>query len=199
MKLNLKSVLILSVIFFTSLFCFTGCNYNGMVAMDEAVTSQWAQVQNQYQRRYDLIPNLVNTVKGYAKQEADVLTQVAETRAKAGGTINVDESILQDAEAFERYQKVQDELGASLQRLLVVTENYPELKSNQNFLALQDELEGTENRIAVERKRYNDLVKQYNASIRSFPNNLWVKKFGFEKREYFTASSEAQNVPKVEF
>lgn len=199
MKSNLKSALIIAAVLFVSLFGLTGCNYNGMVELDEAVTSQWAQVQNQYQRRYDLIPNLVNTVKGYAKQEADVLTQVTEARSKAGGTVNVDDSILQDPEAFARYQKVQDELGASLQRLLVVTENYPELKSNQNFLALQDELAGTENRIAVERKRYNDLVKKFNSTIRSFPNNLWANKFGFEKREYFTAETQAQSAPKVEF
>lgn len=199
MKSNFKSALVIAAVLFVSLFGLTSCNYNGMVELDEAVTSQWAQVQNQYQRRYDLIPNLVNTVKGYAKHEAEVLEQVTEARSKAGGVVNVDESILQDPEAFERYQKVQDELGASLQRLLAVTESYPELKANENFLALQDELAGTENRIAVERKRYNDLVKKFNSTIRSFPNNLWAKKFGFEKREYFAADAQAQSAPKVEF
>lgn len=199
MKSTIKSALIMAGILLVSMFSFTGCNYNGLVEMDEAVSSQWAQVQNQYQRRYDLIPNLVNTVKGYAKHEADVFAQVTEARSKAGGVINVDDSILQDPEAFERYQKIQDELGASLQRLLAVTENYPELKANTNFLALQDELSGTENRIAVERKRYNDLVKKFNSAIRSFPNNLWANKLGFEKRSYFTAESSAQSAPKVEF
>ena len=199
MKSNFKSALIIAAALFVSLFGLTSCNYNGMVELDEAVTSQWAQVQNQYQRRYDLIPNLVNTVKGYAKHEAEVLEQVTQARSNAGGVVNVDESILQDPEAFERYQKVQDELGASLQRLLVVTENYPELKADKNFLALQDELAGTENRIAVERKRYNDLVKKFNATIRKFRNNLWANKFGFEKREYFAAESQAQSAPKVEF
>lgn len=178
---------------------FTGCNYNAMVAADEAVEAQWSQVQNQYQRRYDLIPNLVNTVKGYAKHESDVFTQVTEARSKAGGVINVDSSILSDPEAFARYQKIQDELGSSLQRLMAVAESYPELKANQNFLALQDELEGTENRIATERKRYNDLVKNYNKLIRSFPRNLLADKYGFEKKSYFQAGAEAQSAPKVEF
>ena len=143
-----------------------------MVDMDEQVTAQWAQVENQYQRRYDLIPNLVSTVKGYAKQESDVFTQVAQARSKAGGMINIDESILNDPDKMAEFQKVQDSLGGALQRLLSVTENYPELKSNQNFLALQDELEGTENRISVERKRYNDTAKNYNTTIRKFPGNI---------------------------
>lgn len=179
--------------------CFTGCNYNSMVAADEAVEAQWAQVQNQYQRRMDLIPNLVNTVKGYASHEKEVFEAVTEARSKAGGQINVDSSILTDPEAFARYQKIQDELGSSLQRLMAVSENYPQLKADQNFLALQDELEGTENRIATERKRYNDMVKTYNNLIRRFPGNIFAGMYGFEKRSYFQAAAEAQTAPSVEF
>ncbi|MBQ0162427.1 MAG: LemA family protein [Treponema sp.] len=179
--------------------CFTGCNYNAMVAADEAVENQWAQVQNQYQRRYDLIPNLVNTVKGYASHEKEVFEAVTEARSKAGGVINIDSSVLKNPEEFERYQKIQDELGSSLQRLMAVTEAYPQLKADQNFLALQDELEGTENRIATERKRFNDMVKSYNSMIRRFPGNIFAKMYGFEKRSYFTANEAAQSAPKVEF
>lgn len=173
--------------------------YNNMVSLDENVSSSWSQVQNQYQRRYDLIPNLVNTVKGYASHESDVLTQVTEARSKAGGVINVSDEVLQDPDAFARFQQVQDSLGASLQRLMAVTEAYPELKANENFLALQDELEGTENRIAVERKKFNETVQSYNKYIRTFPNNIIANMSGFEKKSYFAAGSEAQNAPKVEF
>lgn len=199
MKSLIKTGLLFTAVFFVSLFGFTGCSYNRMVALDEAVDTQWAQVQNQYQRRYDLIPNLVSTVKGYASHESEVLEQVTEARSKAGGVINVDSSILEDPEQFEKYQKIQNELGASLQRLLAVTESYPELKANQNFLALQDELEGTENRIAVERKRFNDMTKEYNTYIRMFPKNIIANITGFEKRPYFAAGTEAQTAPKVEF
>lgn len=173
--------------------------YNKMVAMDEGVTSQWAEVQNQYQRRYDLIPNLVATVKGYASHESDVYTQVAEARSKAGGVVKVDEKILTDPDAFAKYQQVQDQLGSSLQRLLMVTENYPQLKADQNFLALQDQLEGTENRITVARKRFNDSAQSYNSFIRRFPNSFIANMSHFEKKQYFTAGSEAQSAPKVEF
>lgn len=178
----------------------SSCNiYNNLVALDEEVNAQWAQVENQYQRRYDLIPNLVATVKGYAKQESEVYTQVAEARSKAGGVINVDPSILEDEEKMAQFQKVQDSLGSALQRLLSVTENYPELKSNQNFLALQDELEGTENRITVERKRYNDVAKKYNSAIRQWPGVVIAGKMGLKAKAYFTASTEAKSAPKVEF
>lgn len=174
-------------------------NYNTMVQLDETVTSQWAQVQNQYQRRLDLIPNLVSTVKGYASHENEVFSNIAEARSKAGGVVNIDESVLEDSEKFAEYQKIQNQLGASLQRLLMITENYPELKADQNFLALQDQLEGTENRIAVERKRFNDAVKTYNGFIRRFPQNIIANMNGFEKKQYFAASDEAQSAPKVEF
>lgn len=173
--------------------------YNTMVTMDETVESSWAQVQNQYQRRYDLIPNLVNTVKGYASHESDVLTQVTEARSKAGGVINVSAEVLEDPEAFARFQQIQDQLGASLQRLMAVSESYPELKANENFLALQNELEGTENRIATERKRFNDAVGSYNKYIRVFPNNIIANMSGFDKKSYFTAGAEAQTAPSVQF
>ncbi|MBQ6056282.1 MAG: LemA family protein [Treponema sp.] len=182
-----------------ALYSCTAGNYNKMVTLDEEVSTAWSQVQNQYQRRMDLIPNLVSTVQGYAKHEAEVLTQIAEARAQAGGVVNVDESILNDPEKFEQYQKIQNQLGASLQRLLAVTENYPELKANENFLALQDELAGTENRIAVERKNFNEVAKDYNTMIRKFPQSILAGMFGFEKRPYFTASEEAQSAPQVQF
>ena len=182
-----------------ALYSCTAGNYNKMVTLDEEVSTAWSQVQNQYQRRMDLIPNLVSTVQGYAKHEAEVLTQIAEARAKAGGVVNVDESILNDPEKFEQDQKIQNQLGSSLQRLLAVTENYPELKANENFLALQDELAGTENRIAVERKNFNEVAKGYNTMIRKFPQSILAGMFGFEKRPYFTASEEAQSAPQVQF
>lgn len=173
--------------------------YNSLVAADENVSAQWAEVQNQYQRRMDLIPNLVSTVKGYASHESEVLTQVTEARSRAGGVINISDDVLSDPDAFARYQQVQDQLGASLQRLLAVTEAYPDLKADQNFLALQDQLEGTENRIAVARQRYNTVAKSYNTKVRSFPTSIIANKHDFEKKSYFQASSEAQSAPKVEF
>jgi LemA protein len=179
--------------------CFIPGDYNKMIAMGEAVDAQWAQVQNQYQRRYDLIPNLVETVKGYASHEADVLTQVTEARSRVGGVINVSSDVLDDPQAFQRFQAAQSELSGALQRLLVVTENYPELKANENFLALQDQLEGTENRIAVERGRFNEAVRTYNTFIRQFPRNF-IASFGhFTPKVYFTGETAAQNAPKVQF
>lgn len=187
------------------LFCVFGLfscyknTYNGLVYSDEAVEAAWAEVQNQYQRRLDLIPNLVSTVKGYAAHESEVFTQVSEARSKAGGQINISDDILSDPEAFARYQQVQDNLGSSLQRLLMVTEQYPQLQADQNFLALQDQLEGTENRITVARQRYNNETQSYNSKIRGFPTNIIANMNGFTKKQYFTASSEAQSAPKVEF
>ena len=196
-----KALIIVGVILVCcfGIFKFFGGTYNTIVSLDEGVSSQWAQVQNQYQRRMDLIPNLVSIVKGYAKHESDVFTQIADARSKAGGVVNVDSSILDDPEAFAKYQKVQGELGSSLQRLLMITENYPELKADQNFLALQDQLEGTENRISTERKRFNETVSEYNKYIRSFPKNIIANMNGYRPKSYFTASDEAQNAPKVEF
>ena len=192
-------VLIIFAVCVIALFSCYKNTYNSLVYMEENVSGQWAEVQNQYQCRMDLIPNLVSTVKGYASHESEVFKQVSDARSKAGGQINISDEVLSNPEAFERYQQVQDQLGSSLQRLLMVTENYPELKADQNFLALQDQLEGTENRITVARGRYNDAAKQYNSKIRSFPTNLIANMSGFEKKIYFSASAEAQSAPKVEF
>ena len=171
-----------------SLYGFFKGTYNRFVSMDEAVKSSWAQVENQLQRRYDLIPNLVETVKGYAKQEKDVLVEVTNARAKVGGAANVPDKITAN-----------NELSGALSRLLVVVERYPDLKSNQNFIRLQDELAGTENRIAVERMRYNDAVKAYNVAIRSFPANLLTGMFGFAKATFFEAPAVAKATPQVKF
>ena len=181
------------------IYKFFAGNYNTMVSLEETVSSAWSQEDNQYQRRMDLIPNLVSTVKGYAAHESQVFTDIAEARSKAGGVVNVDSSIVDDPQKLAEYQKVQNQLGASLQRLLAVTENYPALKANENFLALQNELEGTENRIAVERKRFNDAVQTYNSFIRKFPANIVANMNGFEKKSYFTAEAGANQAPKVEF
>jgi LemA protein len=186
-------ILVLIIISF-----FSG-NYNKMVRAEENVSAQWGQVQNVYQRRYDLIPNLVATVQGYAAHESGVLTQVTEARSNAGGVMNISDEVLNDPEAFSRFQKAQSELGSALQRLLVVTENYPDLKANENFLALQDQLEGSENRIAVERQRFNEAVRGYNSMIRLFPQNIIANMNGFEQKSYFAADETAQTAPKVEF
>jgi len=171
-----------------SLYGFFKGTYNRFVSMDEAVKSSWAQVENQLQRRYDLIPNLVETVKGYAKQEKEVLIEVTNARARVGGAANVPDKIAAN-----------NELSGALSRLLVVLERYPDLKSNQNFIRLQDELAGTENRIAVERMRYNDMVKSYNVAIRSFPANLLADMFGFQKAAFFEAPAAAKTSPQVKF
>lgn len=198
--MNKKYFTISIIVAAVVLLCgITYSSYNKLVLLDEETSSAWSQVENQYQRRYDLIPNLVNTVKGYAKHEESVLKELTEARSKAGGVISVDSSILDDPEKMAEFQKIQNELGASLQRLLAVTENYPELKANQNFLALQDELEGTENRISVERKRFNDSVKAYNSTMRRFPMNLLAGMFGFEKKNYFAAEAAAAKAPEVQF
>ena len=192
---------VVGAIVFLVIICFSAysCTYNGMVAADEKVMGQWAQVQNVYQRRYDLIPNLVATVQGYATHEQEVLAQVTEARSRAGGVMNVSEDVLNDPEAFARFQQAQNELGSALQRLLVVTENYPDLKANQNFLALQDQLEGTENRITVERQRYTEAVRDYNTKIRRFPQNIIANMSGFVPKQQFTADTAAQTAPRVEF
>ena len=162
--------------------------YNSFVTLDEGVNNAWAQVETVLQRRYDLIPNLVETVKGYASHEREVLTEVTKARASVGGAKTIDDKI-----------QANNQLTAALSRLLVVVERYPDLKANQNFIRLQDELAGTENRIAVERRRYNDAVNLYNQKIRIFPNNIFAGIFGFEKRTYFEAPKEAQEAPKVDF
>lgn len=173
------------------------CQYNTMVEKQEAVIAQWAQVENVYQRRADLIPNLVSTVKGYADFEQETLTAVIEARAKATG-ITVDPTNL-DASSIQQFQAAQDGLSSALSRLMVVVERYPDLKANQNFLELQAQLEGTENRISVERKKFNETAQDYNTYIRKFPNNLIAGMFDFEKKEYFEADAGAEKAPKVEF
>lgn len=161
---------------------------NRLVGLDEGVKTQWAQVENQLQRRYDLIPNLVETVKGFAEQEREVFIGVTEARSKVGGAVTIPEKMQSN-----------NELSSALSRLLVVMERYPEIKSNQNFLALQDELAGTENRLSVERRRYNERVRTYNTAIRVFPANVIAGFFGFTRAELFEAPAEAQTAPAVKF
>lgn len=176
----------------------TSCQgYNRMVEKQEAVTAQWGNVQNAYQRRADLIPNLVNTVKGYATHEQETFTQVTEARAKATQT-NINPENL-TTESLQEYQQAQNQLSQALGRLLMIKENYPELKANQNFLALQDELAGTENRISVERHKFNQIAQDYNSYIRKFPQVIYAKWFKFESKAYFEAVPEAQTAPQVEF
>jgi LemA protein len=177
----------------------SGCGYNTIPTLEEQAKARWADVQNQYQRRADLIPNLVATVQGYAKQEKDVLTSVVEARAKAT-QIKVDASQLTDPDKIKQFQDAQNQLTGALGRLLAVTENYPDLKSNANFLALQSQLEGTENRIAVARRDYIEAVRAYNTTIRTFPSVLWAKVvFGSKPMAEFTASEGAQAPPQVKF
>jgi len=183
-------IIVLAVIVFLAMaaYSFFAGNYNKFVQLDTTVKSSWAQVENQLQRRYDLIPNLVETVKGYAKQEKDVLVEVTNARAKVGGAGNVPDKIAAN-----------NQLSGALSRLMVVVEKYPDLKSNQNFMALQDELAGTENRIAVERMRYNEAVQIYNQTIKSFPSNLLAGMYGFKDAAFFEAPKEAKGAPKVKF
>ncbi|MFZ2324757.1 MAG: LemA family protein [Ignavibacteriaceae bacterium] len=171
---------------------------NNLVSLEQGVIQQWSQVENQYQRRADLIPNLVNTVKGYANFEKEVLTKVTEARAKVS-QFNITPEVLNDPQAFAKFQSLQGELSGALSRLLVTVENYPELKANENFLQLQAQLEGTENRISVERKKFNESVQQYNTSIKKFPASFLASMLGFKEKQYFTAVSGAETAPKVEF
>ncbi len=171
--------------------------YNGLVSAEEAVSAQWANVESQYQRRADLIPNLVATVKGYADHESETLEGVVAARARATQvTVNPDQLT---PEALQEYQAAQGDLSSALGRLLMITENYPDLKANQNFRELQSQLEGTENRIAVERGRFNEMAKGYNASIRRFPRSIIASMFGFEKKPYFEAAAGAAQAPQVQF
>jgi len=186
-----KSLLILLVIIavvVVGLYSYLKRTYNDLVSLDEGVKASWAQVENQLQRRVDLIPNYVETVKGYAEHEKDVFLKVTEARARATGAVTIPEKIAANKE-----------LASALGRLLVVVERYPDLKANQNFIRLQDELAGTENRIAVERRRYNEVVRGYNIRVRSFPTNLLAGMFGFEKAAFFEAPEGAKEPPKVRF
>lgn len=171
--------------------------YNKMVTLDEGVTSQWAQVENVYQRRADLIPNLVATVKGYAAHEKETLEGVIEARAKAT-SVSIDPSNM-NAASLQQFQAAQDGLSSALARLMVVVERYPDLKANQNFLELQTQLERTENRIAVERRNFNNAAQTYNTYIRKFPKNIYASFFGFDKKAYFKAQEGAEKAPEVEF
>jgi len=196
MNTSLKIIFRISLLILLIPF-LSGCGYNRMIELEEAVTAQWAQVENAYQRRADLIPNLVNTVKGYADFEQETLTQVIEARAKAT-SININPENL-DASMIEQFQQVQDGLSSALSRLMVVVERYPDLKANQNFLDLQAQLEGTENRIAVERKKFNDATRAYNQYIRKFPQLIIASIFGFDQKEYFEAREGSETPPTVEF
>ena len=191
--INLLILLIFSVV-------ANGCGYNTLQITDEQIKANWAEVVNQYQRRADLIPNLVETVKGFAAQEKDVLLGVTGARAKVGA-IQATPELVNDPQAFARFAQAQGELSSALSRLLVVAENYPQLKSDANFRDLQAQLEGTENRIAVARKRYIDAVREYNTVVRSFPSNLTAMVFGMKEKPQFTVDNEKEisRPPKVDF
>lgn len=184
----------------TALFTLSGCGYNDFQSKDEGVKKAWAEVLNQYQRRADLIPNLVATVQGYAQQEKDVLLGVTEARSKVG-SMKIDESILNNPEAMKNFQKVQGDLSSALSRLLVVSENYPQLKSDANFRDLQAQLEGTENRATTARKRFTEAVESYNILTRQFPTNLTAMAFGYAVKPQFTVENEKaiSVAPKVDF
>jgi LemA protein len=194
-----KTWIILAVIAVLVLVTYSSIkgSYNNMVNMEEGVTAQWSQVENVYQRRADLIPNLVNTVKGYADFEQETLTQVIEARAKATA-VNINPDNL-DAESLQNFQQAQSGLSSALSRLMVVVEKYPDLKANLGFLDLQAQLEGTENRISVERMKFNQSAQAYNTFIRQFPKNIWAGMFGFEKKAYFEAEEGANRAPDVQF
>lgn len=195
MKKNKGLIITIVVIVLVALWGIS--SYNGLVSMDENVSNQWANVETQYQRRSDLIPNLVNTVKGYAKHESQTLEAVMAARSQAT-QVKIDPSNC-TPQQLAAYQKAQGDVTTALGKLLAITENYPDLKANQNFLELQSQLEGTENRINVARKDFNDTAKKYNTSLRRFPRNIIASMFGFEKRNYFEAEEGAEKAPKVEF
>lgn len=196
--MNTKTITIGAILLIVILLFAGGCSsYNGMADADQAVSKQWGQVESQYQRRSDLIPNLVSTVKGYAAHESGTLEKVTEARAKAGSiTLTADELT---PENMARFQQAQNELSGALKSLLAVSEAYPDLKANENFLDLQKQLEGTENRIATERMRFNEAVEKYNLKVLRFPGNIWAGIFGFDRKDMFKADEGAQNAPKVSF
>lgn len=190
-----STIIILVLVGIVAIWAIRG--YNSLVAADESVATAWSNVENQYQRRADLIPNLVNTVKGYAAHEKETLDAVVAARSRATQVVVDAENLT--PEKLQEYQNAQGEVGAALGRLLAITESYPELKANSNFLELQAQLEGTENRISVERRNFNEIAKSYNTSIRKFPRNLLAGMFGFEKRPYFEAQAGAETAPVVQF
>ena len=190
-----STIIIIAVAVLAIVWGITG--YNGLVSMDEGVQTKWADVETQYQRRADLIPNLVNTVKGYAAHESETLQAVVEARAKAT-SMNIDPSNM-SAEQIANFQKAQDGVSSALGRLLVTVEKYPDLKANENFRELQAQLEGTENRISVARRDYNEAARKYNTTLRSFPKNILAGMFGFEKKAYFEAQEGSEQAPTVQF
>ena len=179
-------------------FSFFGGTYNQLVSAEERVSESWSQVENVYQRRMDLIPNLVETVKGYASHEMGAFLGVTEARAKAS-QIKISSDMITDPAKLAQFQEAQGALSSAMSRLLVVMEKYPDLKANQNFLALQTQLEGTENRITVERRRFNDMARDFNTKVRVFPNNVIAGMYGFKKKAYFEADKGASEAPKVSF
>lgn len=191
---------LLNVFVLLASLALTGCGYNQFQSLDEEAKASWSEVLNQYQRRADLVPNLVSTVQGYAEHEKDVLTQVSEARSKVG-SMQVTADVLNDPEAFAKFQAAQGQLTSALSRLMAVAENYPNLKADQGFRDLQAQLEGTENRVTVARNRYIDAVKQYNITVRSFPNNLTAMMFGYQPKPNFTVDNEKaiSVAPKVDF
>lgn len=193
--LSVVGVIVLGIIIFISMGVKM---YNSFVTYNEDVNTSWAQVQSDYQRRVDLIPNLVSTVKGYANFEQKVLTDVTEARSRVG-SLNVSKEVLNDPAAFQRFQQSQSELGGALSRLLVTVENYPNLKASEGFLQLQAQLEGTENRIKVSRNKFNETVRLYNTYIKKFPEVVLAGMFGFKEKAYFQSAAGAENAPKVEF
>lgn len=195
----MKKTLLIVIGVILLLIAMYGCTYNGFVKDRENVDSQWANVETMYQKRADLVPNLVATVKGFAAHEEKVFTEIAESRSKLGGSVNLDSSITDDPEKFAQFQKTQSELSAGIGRLLALSENYPSLKSNENFLDLQSQLEGLENRISTERKRYNDAARDYNTSIQKFPGSIIANMSGFKKKAYFQAEEKAYKAPSVQF
>ncbi|MHA3103356.1 LemA family protein [Acinetobacter sp. ANC 3791] len=195
--MSLIKRMVLTILLSTTLLV-SGCGYNSLQVKDEAVNAAWSEVENQYQRRADLVPNLVNVVKGYAKHEKDVLVQVTQARASVA-SLKIDAQTLQDPAAFQKFQQAQAQLGSALSRLIAVSENYPDLKANQQFLDLQAQLEGTENRIAVARKRYISTVQDYNTYVRQFPQSLTAKVIGMKTRPNFSAETGTDKAPTVSF
>lgn len=192
------SVAAVVILFLVILISWGIRTYNNLVTINEEVNQAWSQVENQYQRRADLIPNLVNTVKGYAEFERGVLTDVTEARASVN-QFKITPEVLNDPQAFQKFEQLQGNLSSALSRLLVTVENYPNLKANENFLQLQAQLEGTENRISVERRKFNQTVQNYNTTIKRFPSALFAGVFGFREKAYFKSVAGAETAPKVEF
>ena len=195
MNVMKKSLVTIALV---STLTLSGCGYNTLQVRDEAVTASWSEVQNQYQRRADLVPNLVNVVKGYAKHEEQVLTEVTQARANVAG-LKVDKEVWEDPALFQRYQEAQAQMTSALSRLIAVSENYPDLKANEQFRDLQVQLEGTENRIAVARNRYITTVQDFNSYSRQFPQVMTAKVIGMDTKPNFSAEQSAQNAPKVSF